>query len=162
VNELAACGADVVVVHVEIAEDYVQVVRQIKQSGLQAGLAILPGSDLPAELEDILPELSLLVANTVGPAYAGQPFDPRGLKNMAQLSQLVSDSGLTMEIAADGNVSVERLDDLLAAGCTHLVCGTSSIFKPNNDLAEALAGFRGQVAARVKKIFATQQNLSQT
>jgi ribulose-phosphate 3-epimerase len=144
-DELAGCGADVVVVHVEAREDYIRVVRQIKERGMKAGIALLPGSTVPANIVEILPEISLLIANTVGPAYAGQPFDPRGLKNMARLSQIVQDNRLDIEVAADGSVSVERLATLLGAGCTHLVCGTSSIFRDGLSLGQEFERFRRQV-----------------
>lgn len=146
-DELAQCGADVVVIHVEAEEDFRPVIRQIRQKGLLAGLAILPDSPVPSMVEEVLPELNLLIANMVGPAYAGQPFDPRGLVNLACLNQLVQARRLPLEIAADGHVAVEHLEELLQAGCNHLVCGTSSIFKPGLHLGDALQTFRQKAAA---------------
>jgi len=145
-DELAACGADLIVVHIEIEEDYTELIRQIRARGLQAGLGILPDSNVPQDIADFLPEVTLVIANTVGPAYAGQPFDRRGLQNMAQLSRIVRENNLDIEIGADGNVGVERLPDLLGAGCTHLVCGTSSIFKPDIEPGQALVTFQTEVA----------------
>jgi ribulose-phosphate 3-epimerase len=142
-DELARAGADLVVVHLEASEDYRDVVRRIRDRGLRAGLAILPGSTVPDELQEVLPQLNLVIANTVGPAYAGQPFDPRGVANAARVRAMAQN--LDLEIAADGNVGPARLPVMLSAGCSHLICGTSSIFKPGHRLDEALAGFRAEV-----------------
>jgi ribulose-phosphate 3-epimerase len=120
-------------------------VREISRRGLKAGVAILPGSTVPPDIVEVLPEVAMVIGNTVGPAYAGQPFDRRGLKNLTQLSRLVAENGWATEVAADGNVSLEHLEELIGAGCTHLVCGTSSIFKPDANVGEALRFFRQQV-----------------
>ena len=145
-DELAACGADLVVVHIESQEDYPELIRQIRVRGLKAGIAVLPDSTMPQDIANFLSEVSLVIANTVGPAYAGQPFDKRGLQNMAQLSRIVRENNLDIEIGADGNVGVERLPDLFGAGCTHLVCGTSSVFKPDVEPGQALMTFQTEVA----------------
>ncbi|MCB0155571.1 MAG: hypothetical protein KDF65_12315, partial [Anaerolineae bacterium] len=86
-DELAEAGADIVVVHIEAAEPYPELIWHIKKRGLRAGLAILPGTAIPSKLESYLADLSMLIVNTVGPAYAGQPFDPRGLDNLRQISR---------------------------------------------------------------------------
>lgn len=160
-DELAEAGADTVVVHVEAAEPYPDLISHIKQRGLRVGLAILPGSAIPADFETHLAELSLLIVNTVGPAYAGQPFDPRGLENLRQISQIVERSPHQLEIAVDGSVSVARLPNLLAAGATHLVCGTSSIFRPEGELAQAFTAFREQVEDHHRMHLRNRANESQ-
>jgi ribulose-phosphate 3-epimerase len=150
-DELAAAGADLIVVHLEASEPAAEVVAQIRARGLRAGVALLPSTPAPADVAALLPALELVVVNMVGPAYAGQPFDARGLENAAAIAHMARRTGVEIEIAADGHVSVDWLPRLLAAGCTHLVCGTSSIFRPPLPLGEALHTFRAQVerAARL-------------
>jgi len=143
--ELRQAGTDVVVFHLEASEDAGTVVEQIEAAGMRAGLAILPGTEPPTGLAALLPALALVVVNMVGPAYSGQPFDPRGLGNARTISAMARDLGLELEIAADGHVSHEWLPDLLDSGCTHLVCGTSSIFKAGQDVGALLQSFRGLV-----------------
>jgi ribulose-phosphate 3-epimerase len=146
IEELEASGADLVVVQAEADEEPGEVVRLIRRRGMKAGLGILPGSAVPENVEEIFPHLQLIIANTVGPAYAGQPFDERGLENLRVLRSLIAARGHYIELGVDGNVSAERLDDMLGAGANHLVCGTSSIFRPGTDAGVELAGFRRQVA----------------
>lgn len=146
-DELRAAGADTVVVHVEAAESPVEVVPRILAAGMKAGVALLPTTPVPADLSALLPALSLVITNMVGPAYAGQPFDGRGLENARAVAGMARGEGLMLEIAADGNVSAARLPSLLESGCTHLVLGTSSIFQPGQDVGAALLRFRREVDA---------------
>jgi ribulose-phosphate 3-epimerase len=144
--ELRSAGANVIIVQIEAAEDIADLIAQIVAGGMQPGVAILPTTLVPATLAPLLPALAMVVVNMVGPAYAGQPFDVRGLENARAIAALAHNQHLALEIAADGHVSREWLPDLLASGCTHLVCGTSSIFLPDADIGDALVRFRQSVA----------------
>jgi len=147
-DELANSGADTVIVHLESREDYRDVTRRVRQLGMKAGCAVLPATAVPAGLEEALPGLSLVIGNTVGPAYPGQAFDVRGVRNLETLGEIVARRGYETSIGADGGVSVETLDALLCAGVDQLVCGTSSIFRPRVDLGEATRAFRAEVQSR--------------
>lgn len=140
-------GADVIVVHVESeGERYPDVIRQVRRLGMKAGVAILPGSAIPPDIDRVLDEVSLIVTNTVGAAYAGQPFNPAGVRNIEIVRERLSRRGLTdFEIAADGAIDAEKLPGLLKAGCNHLICGTASIFKTGAPLAQNAASFYREV-----------------
>ncbi|MBG0786514.1 MAG: hypothetical protein H0S79_15565 [Anaerolineaceae bacterium] len=145
-EELKQGGADVVVIQLETqGEDYLEAIQRVRDMGLEAGLGILPTSEVPVDIEKALGMVSQVVVNLVGPAYAGQPFNPHGVTNMKKIRDAVAELGLEMEIAADGSVSEGRLPAFLDAGCNHFICGTSSIFKPQSDLVENVAAFKRAV-----------------
>jgi ribulose-phosphate 3-epimerase len=142
-EELKKSGADIVVVHVEAeGENYLDVIRQIRGLGMQAGVGILPTSILPDNIDEALELVSLVVANTVGPAYAGQPFNPDGLRNSKNIREKLNARGMQIEVAADGSVAAPRLPAFLQAGYNHFICGTSSIFKPGLDLVDGAEQFK--------------------
>lgn len=141
-DELAAAGADLIVVQVEAGEDHRKLMRRILELGKQAGLGILPGSRLPADLGNTAAQARLIMTNTVGPAYAGQPFDPRGLENARRARRLLDERSTGCELGIDGGISADRLPDLLSAGASHLVLGTSSLFIPGERPEARLARFR--------------------
>jgi ribulose-phosphate 3-epimerase len=142
VDEFADGGADTLIIHWEIQEDPAAVVAKIRARGAAAGLAFLPTTPVPDSLASLLPSLRMVVANSVGPAYAGQRFDPRGLANLRRVRALARAAGRDLEVAADGSVSRERLPAFFAAGSDHLVLGTSSVFAPGQDPALALRDFK--------------------
>jgi ribulose-phosphate 3-epimerase len=142
-DELKQAGADLVVVQLETeGEPYLEAIQHVLDAGMEAGLGILPTSQVPDDLGQALSQVSQVVVNTVGPAYAGQPFNPNGLTNMKAVMNMAKALDLDIEIAADGGVRAERLPDFIDAGCNHFICGTSSLFKPNSDLIANAADFK--------------------
>jgi ribulose-phosphate 3-epimerase len=146
IQELADCGADCLIVQVESAEDYREVVRRVSDRGLAAGVGILPWTTVPESLVEVIGEVAFVVANTVGPAYPGQPYDARGLETARSVRALARKLHPGLEIAIDGSVSLERLPQMLAAGARHLVCGTGCVFRPGRLPAQWLKDFRRQAA----------------
>ena len=145
-DELKRSGADLVVVQLETqGEDYLEAIQRVRDAGMAAGLGILPTSRVPEDIEKALGLVSQVVVNLVGPAYAGQPFNPNGMTNMRKIKKMADELGLEMEIAADGAVSEEKLSLFIDAGCNQFICGTSSIFKPQSDLVKNVAVFKQAV-----------------
>ncbi len=150
-DELADCGTDLVIVQVESKENYQGAIKKIREKGMKAGVGILPDTSIPAGIQEILPEVSLIIANTVGPAYSGQPFDRRGLRNMKQLGEIIGKHGYRTDVGADGGVELETLDTLLDAGANFFICGSKSIFRADLDLVKGVETFRKEVESRARR-----------
>jgi ribulose-phosphate 3-epimerase len=142
IEELVDCGADTIIIHYETVEPVEAVLQKILDHGAKAGLAFLPSTEIPDSVAQFLPLLKVVLTNTVGPAYAGQPFDSRGLNNMKKAKKLLVATHSTAELAADGAVSEERLPAFFDAGANHLVLGTNSIIKPNMNIASTMRAFK--------------------
>ena len=127
-DELSNAGTDLIIVQVESKEDYREVISKVIKKGMKAGIGILPGSEIPENISDVFPEISLIVANTVGPAYFGQTFDDRGLEHMKEIKKLVLENNYDIEIGADGGVGIQSFERLFKSGANLLICGTTSIF----------------------------------
>ena len=72
-SDYAAAGADLLTVHFEACRHLHRVVQQIKALGLKAGVALNPATP-PEVLQDILPELDLVLIMSVNPGFGGQSF----------------------------------------------------------------------------------------
>jgi len=141
-EELKSSDADVVIVQVEMqGDDYTGVIDQIARMGMTPGVGILPTTSVPENFEKILEKVSVVVTNTVGPAFAGQAFSPRGLDNMRAVSKIAKDLGVSLEIVADGGVSKDTLPILIENGANHFVLGTSTLFH-NAHLRDNVEAFR--------------------
>ena len=144
-DDLKSSGADVVVVQVETeGENYTGVIDQIAKLGMTPGVGILPTSQVPDNFAAILRKVSVVVTNTVGPAFAGQTFSPKGLENMKTVSTMAGDLGLSLEIVADGGVSKDTLPLLLENGANHFILGTSTLFRDDH-LIENAETFRSDL-----------------
>jgi ribulose-phosphate 3-epimerase len=153
IDELVDAGANLIVVQLESKDDPKSVIKQINKKGIKSGLGVLPYSTIPNSIKDIIFETDVVVINTVSHVFSGQTFDPRGLINMEKINKIILREGLKIEIVADGNVCESHINDLLIAGSTHFVCGTSSIFKTVRDPALCFRSFRKQVERQNKKLF---------
>ena len=142
IDEFIEKGAHSIVVQLEAEDSFQELIPRIVSRGIRAGLGILPGSKVPGSLAAVLPLLSMVVANTVGPAYAGQSYDPRGLETIRAVRGMCESTGVAVEIAVDGAVQEERLADFFGAGANHLVLGTSSVFARGADWPARFRSFR--------------------
>ena len=75
VTEFARAGADVIIVHQEVALHLHRLVQQIKAEGKQVGVALNPATSL-VTLEEVLPLLDLVLIMTINPGFGGQELIP--------------------------------------------------------------------------------------
>ena len=83
-DAFAEAGADTLIVHQEGAIHLNRTVQRIRSLGKRAGVAINPAT--PASLlEEILPDLDLVLVMTVNPGFGGQSFLPGTLAKIRTL-----------------------------------------------------------------------------
>lgn len=71
VNQVRDCGVDLMTVHQEACPHLHRVVQQIKDAGMKAGVALNPATPTMM-LDDILPELDLVLIMSVNPGFEGR------------------------------------------------------------------------------------------
>ena len=118
-------GADGCTVHVEVG-DTAALLRQAKELGLRAGLALNP--DAPFEsVEPFLDEVDLVLCMTVFPGFGGQAFMPEVLDKIRQVRAALDERGSGAELEVDGGIDEQTAPLVVAAGARVLVAG-SAIF----------------------------------
>jgi len=123
-------GADKLTVHYEACTNLHKTIRTIKFLGMEAGLAISP--DTPVQvLEDILPELDLVLNMTVHPGYGAQSFIPGSYEKIRQLRKLIQKTGSKALVQVDGGVDLSNIAKLRDAGVDCFVVG-NTIFASDN------------------------------
>ena len=143
VDELSEAGADVMTVHVESPIRLDQTVRQVKDAGMKAGVAINPGT--PASvIDEVLPELAMVLVMTVNPGYAGQAFIEPVVPKIAQIRATLDERGLPAEIEVDGGIGTATAGIAAAAGAYALVAG-SAVYG-SGCVAQAIADLRSAAA----------------
>jgi ribulose-phosphate 3-epimerase len=134
---LAEAGAGGVTMHVEALEDPARAVRAAAGQGLDAGLALKPGTPLETVLP-YLDTLDLVLPMTVEPGFGGQPFDDRVLPKLAAARRAISASGRPVALQVDGGINAGTLPRCLEAGADVFVVGTG-IFHADDPAAAAKA-----------------------
>ncbi len=136
-------GASILTVHYEACTHLHRVIQQIKQLGCRAGVALNPHTPVSL-LEDVAADLDVVLVMSVNPGFGGQSFIPNTLRKVAQLKELLVDSGSAALIEVDGGVTLDNAPALVAAGADALVAG-SFVFK-NGDPVGTLARMRAELA----------------
>ena len=131
----------VVSIHPEVSYHPLRTLELIRSCGARAGIAIDPAMPLEA-VSELLPHVSFVCVMTVNPGYAGQKLVPNTLRKIRELSDLVAERSLPIEIEVDGNVSWENIPRMVDAGADVLVAGSSSLFEKGSDLRKNIRKFR--------------------
>lgn len=123
-------GADVLTVHLEACTHLHRTVQAIKAAGMKAGVSLNPHTPV-AGLEDILPDLDLVLIMSVNPGFGGQRFIENTYRKLDQLVDLRERRGASALIEVDGGVGRENAARLVAHGADVLVAGSSVFGAPD-------------------------------
>ncbi|NMO94647.1 ribulose-phosphate 3-epimerase [Paenibacillus lemnae] len=143
IADFAKAGADYITVHAETCQHLHRVIHLIKEHGVKAGAAINPGT--PAHvLQEVLPDLDLVLVMTVNPGFGGQQFIGRTVQKIKQLREWISQgSRPETHIEVDGGITAETAPLVTRAGADVLVAG-SAVFG-TADRAAAIEEIRKSV-----------------
>ena len=139
-EDFAKAGADWITVHVETGYHLHRTIHRIKELGKKAGAVLNPATPLTS-LEEILPDLDLVMLMTVNPGFGGQSFIESSLAKIRQLKKMIDDRGLQVGIEVDGGVSPKTIGPIAAAGANIFVAG-SAVFG-QDDYAKVIAELKG-------------------
>jgi ribulose-phosphate 3-epimerase len=140
VEDIAKAGADIIIVHQEVSPHLHRTVRQIKQLGKGAGVAINPATPV-VMLEEILPDLDLVLAMTINPGFGGQEFLPEVLPKLRKLRAMIDVVRPGCDLEVDGGIHAETAPLVVAAGANVLVAG-SAVYNNHETVAQAIQRLR--------------------
>ncbi len=112
----AEAGADSLLVHEEGANHLHRTVQLIKQLGKKAGVVINPATPAGV-LEEILPDVDLVLVMTVNPGFGGQKFIEGTLPKIRKIRGMIDEVNPSCELEVDGGIDVETLPHVVTAGC---------------------------------------------
>jgi ribulose-phosphate 3-epimerase len=146
VERVAKGGVNRVSIHLESARHADRQLAQIRELGMKAGAALNPGTPL-SSLDYVLDRIDWLLLMTVNPGFAGQEMAPSAIRKIQDARRCLAERRCDVAIQVDGNVSLERIPAMVAAGADILVGGSSSVFLPGRTIAENVALVRKAAAA---------------
>jgi len=139
IAEFASAGADYLTVHVEACPHLHRTVQSIKERGVKAGVTLNPATSLQT-IEEILPDVDLVLIMSVNPGFGGQKFITSCLNKIAKARQMLDRVGSHAHLEVDGGVKIDNAAKVLAAGADVLVAG-SAIFS-SRDYKGTIASLR--------------------
>jgi len=144
IDAIVGAGASLVTFHPEATPHSHRVAYAIRKLGARAGVVLNPGTPIAA-VEELLPDLDLVLVMSVNPGWGGQPLIETTLDKLGRLRDLVASSGLAVELEIDGGIKEDTAPAAAAAGARILVSGTG-VYNDRETPAEAIARLRRAVA----------------
>jgi ribulose-phosphate 3-epimerase len=86
-------------------------------------------------LEEILPDLDLILIMSVNPGFGGQSYIPGATEKIRRLRQMLDAIGSPAELEVDGGIKAHNAAEVAAAGASVLVAG-SAIFGGQRTIGE--------------------------
>jgi len=135
-------GASLISVHAEACTHLHRTIQLIKNSGVKAGVALNPATELSA-LEWVLDDLDFVVIMSVNPGFGGQSFIPGSLEKIRALRKMIEQKKLSTLIEIDGGVSEKTIEEISRAGTDAFVTG-SALFG-SDDYGATMDSFKNKI-----------------
>lgn len=144
IEDFANAGADWITVHVESCPHLHRTIQTIRDMGKKAGAVLNPATSLTT-LDQILPDLDLVMLMSVNPGFGGQSFIESSLDKIKTLRQMLDRIGSQAGIEVDGGVSPATIAKVAEAGANIFVAGSAVFgqkdYKATISGLKQLAGF---------------------
>jgi ribulose-phosphate 3-epimerase len=146
IPEFVAVGASILTVHVEACTHLHRAVQQIRDLGARPGVTLNPATSLET-VREILPYADQVLIMSVNPGFGGQSYIPTMTDKIARLAGMIAATGREIDIEVDGGIDAETTPEVVAAGATVLVAGTS-VFKHKDGIAGGIQALRAAARSR--------------
>jgi ribulose-phosphate 3-epimerase len=141
----AKAGADLINFHIEVAQEPMKVVDEIRRLGRKVGVTIKPKTPVDS-ISGVLDKVDLVLVMSVEPGFGGQEFMPEVLPKVSELRKLM---GPQADIQIDGGITPGNVAAAAAAGANIFVAGTAVFGQ--KDRAAAVAAIRENAMSGVRK-----------
>ncbi|MCD4714454.1 MAG: ribulose-phosphate 3-epimerase [Clostridiales bacterium] len=142
ISDFVDAGADLINVHIEACRHIHRTIQYIKSFGVKAAVALNPGTPL-SSIEEILPELDMVLIMSVNPGFGGQSYIESMTDKIKNLKAMIDDKGLKCEIQVDGGIKLDNVKKVVDAGAGIIVAG-SAIFNTSS-IDQTVKAFRAAV-----------------
>jgi ribulose-phosphate 3-epimerase len=124
IAEYADAGANVFTFHPEATVHVQRHLAAVREHGMQAGLALNPATPL-ALIEEVVPELDVVLVMSVNPGYGGQSYLPRATDKIRRVRALLDRHRSRAALEVDGGITTATIAEAWGAGADTFVAGTA-------------------------------------
>lgn len=124
-------GADYVAVHYEAMEKPLEIFDQIRRFGATPILAFRADTPPRDDFVALAKEVPWVLKLLVNPGFAGQRMQEGSVEHVRKMRKMIDTAGLDTQIQADGNINLQTIPTVVAAGASILTGGSSGLFKEN-------------------------------
>jgi len=144
-DTIAISPGDTFTIHQECCRNLHRDLITLRRKGARVGVALCPSTPLTV-LDYIIEDVDYVLIMTVNPGYAGQQLLPQAMDKIAELRTIIEKMELDIRIGVDGNVNFETIPTMVAAGADVLIAGSSSLFRSDMKIEDAMKRLRETIA----------------
>lgn len=122
-------GVNALTVHAEANCHLQRTLAWLRSEGVLAGVSLNPATPLCA-LEEVIPDVDLILLMTVNPGFGGQKFIPQMVDKIRRCREMLDRAGSRAEISVDGGINGKTTAEVVRAGATVLVAGSAVFGHP--------------------------------
>ncbi|OMC82933.1 ribulose-phosphate 3-epimerase [Viridibacillus sp. FSL H8-0123] len=134
IEDFAKAGADYITVHVEACRHLHRTIQLIRSHGVKPGVVLNPHTPIET-IQHVLEDIDMVLFMTVNPGFGGQKFIHSVVPKVEQLSTIIKEKGLNVEIEIDGGINAETIIPCAKAGATIFVAGSAIYGKEDRSKA---------------------------
>jgi ribulose-phosphate 3-epimerase len=146
IAEYADLGVRVFTFHPEATVHVQRHLASIRERGMMAGLSLNPSSPMSL-VEEVIPDLDLLLLMSVNPGFGGQSYIPATNDKLKRARTLLDRHRSRAALEVDGGITMDTIEAAWRAGADTFVAGTAVFGQP--DIAEAVRGLKRRCSERV-------------
>jgi ribulose-phosphate 3-epimerase len=146
IAEYADAGATVFTFHPEATIHVQRQLAAVRERGMRAGLALNPATPISL-IEEVVPDLDLVLVMSVNPGYGGQSYLPAATDKIRRVRALLDSRRSRAALEVDGGITADTIAEPWSAGADTFVAGTA-VFGAT-DPAAAVRDLARRCAVRV-------------
>lgn len=124
IKSFAKAGADYITVHVEACPHLHRTIQLIRSFGVKPGVVLNPHTPIET-IQHVLEDIDMVLFMTVNPGFGSQKFIHSVIPKIKQLSDIIKEKDLAIEIEIDGGINAETIVPCAEAGATIFVAGSA-------------------------------------
>jgi len=146
IKDIAEAGGKSYTFHIEATKQPLEVVKQIREAGMKAAVALNPGTPSSEISDELGNAVDMILVMTVWPGFGGQKFIAECMPKVAELRERFP----SLDIEVDGGVGPKTIQPCADAGANVIVSGTAVFGAEKPD--EVITFLRSTCEAAQEKI----------
>ena len=141
IKDFINAGSDIISFHPEADSNSIDIISQIKNSNIKAGIAIHPNVAI-SDISDLLPHINQVIIMTVVPGFGGQKFMKDQVVKIKDLFDIRKNKNYTFDISVDGGINDETGNICKENGVDILAVGSYLLSKDQKDYSHYIKKLR--------------------
>jgi len=136
IQEMINIGVENITFHAETSLHIDRMIQLIKDANVKASIALNPATPIGI-LDHVIEKVDMVTLMLINPGFAtnkNEKMVTYAFDKIQKIKSFIKNKNSNIDIQVDGRVSLETIADLVNAGSTNLVLGSTSLFRKGNTI----------------------------